>query len=148
MKILKDIIPKSSHLIQVAALAHIVNGHVIQFGGQSPMLMTRNNPTHNNIEFKDDGCELAPSCLSCPLEFCKYDDPYQTERVVYSDRRLKILALKAKGLTTTSINRITGISKGVIRRIVAMEENRQEFPDIIPELKKLASRKRFKSKTY
>jgi hypothetical protein len=26
-----------------------------------------------NIEWHDTGCEIAPSCLACPLPECKYD---------------------------------------------------------------------------
>ena len=25
--------------------------------------------------YRDDGCEISPSCLRCPLPQCKYDDP-------------------------------------------------------------------------
>ena len=25
--------------------------------------------------YRDDGCEVSPSCLRCPLPQCKYDDP-------------------------------------------------------------------------
>ena len=25
--------------------------------------------------FPDKGCSVAPSCLNCPLPFCRYDDP-------------------------------------------------------------------------
>ena len=32
--------------------------------------------------YRDEGCEVAPSCLRCPLPQCKYDDPawYQQYR--------------------------------------------------------------------
>lgn len=25
--------------------------------------------------YKDEGCELCPTCLNCTLPLCKYDDP-------------------------------------------------------------------------
>ena len=28
-----------------------------------------------NAEYRDTGCELAPSCLSCPFVRCRYDYP-------------------------------------------------------------------------
>lgn len=27
------------------------------------------------MHFTDDGCEVAPSCLACPLEQCRHDNP-------------------------------------------------------------------------
>ena len=34
------------------------------------------------MSYQDTGCEVSPSCLSCPLPQCKYDDPvwYQQYR--------------------------------------------------------------------
>ena len=25
--------------------------------------------------YRDEGCEVSPSCLKCPLPQCKYDEP-------------------------------------------------------------------------
>ena len=30
--------------------------------------------------YQDTGCELAPSCLNCPLARCKYDEPEEKKR--------------------------------------------------------------------
>jgi hypothetical protein len=30
-------------------------------------------PEH--VRYRDEGCELFPSCLSCPLPQCRYDGP-------------------------------------------------------------------------
>ncbi len=30
-------------------------------------------PEH--LEYRDEGCELAPRCLECPLPRCKHDEP-------------------------------------------------------------------------
>ena len=27
------------------------------------------------MHYADDGCEVSPHCLTCPLPQCKYDDP-------------------------------------------------------------------------
>ena len=30
--------------------------------------------------YEDTGCEVSPSCLTCPLPQCKYDDPVWFQR--------------------------------------------------------------------
>ena len=30
------------------------------------------------VHYKDEGCELAPSCLECPREKCVFDEPGET----------------------------------------------------------------------
>lgn len=31
-------------------------------------------PEH--LHYKDEGCEMSPSCLACPLASCVYDTPH------------------------------------------------------------------------
>jgi hypothetical protein len=31
------------------------------------------------VEYRDTGCNLAPSCLRCPFEVCQYDREQETE---------------------------------------------------------------------
>lgn len=50
----------------------------------------------NYKHWQDDGCEISPSCLSCPLEVCKYDQP-ATRRDPSPE---SIEALKQKRLAT------------------------------------------------
>ena len=40
--------------------------------------------------YEDTGCEVASSCLNCPLPQCKYDDPvwYQMNRRLAKDLRV------------------------------------------------------------
>lgn len=41
-------------------------------------LLDDHNPTnYYKGSFKDVGCQIADSCLACPLPTCKYDNPRQ-----------------------------------------------------------------------
>ena len=40
--------------------------------------------------YEDTGCEVSPSCLSCPLPQCKYDDPVWFPRHRRLARDLKV----------------------------------------------------------
>ncbi len=88
-------------------------------------------PEHT--DYRDTGCELAPSCLSCPLARCRYDETPNLRRltadrrdreIAYIRRRyrapIKMLA-SAYGLTRRSIFRLLREQDG---RGVAVREAR------------------------
>ena len=55
-------------------------------------------------EYRDTGCNLAPSCLSCPLRRCKYDQPrHKQASGRQNERRRKIRALLDEGMTIAEI---------------------------------------------
>ena len=50
--------------------------------------------------YEDTGCEVSPSCLSCPLPQCKYDDPVWFQKHRRIARDLKVWStMGAEGLT-------------------------------------------------
>ena len=42
--------------------------------------------------YRDEGCEVAPSCLRCPLPQCKYDDPGWLQRQKRKERDKEVVA--------------------------------------------------------
>ena len=44
------------------------------YSNSVPVVHRQRSPKNQGF-FKDDGCEVAPACLGCPLSKCKYDDP-------------------------------------------------------------------------
>ncbi|MDD5509538.1 MAG: helix-turn-helix domain containing protein [Dehalococcoidales bacterium] len=47
--------------------------------------------------YHDDGCDLAPSCLSCPFDRCLYDEPGGRQCFTRKLRDREILRLFAAG---------------------------------------------------
>lgn len=46
-----------------------------------------------NYAYEDHGCDVAPSCLRCPLERCKYEmTPYEAKALVAKQRAQRINA--------------------------------------------------------
>ena len=45
----------------------------------------------------DTGCEVSPSCLTCPLPQCKYDDPQWYRTYLYQGRDEQIMAYRGEG---------------------------------------------------
>ena len=83
-------------------------------------------PEH--FPYRDDGCEVSPSCLSCPLPICKYDDPawFQREKQKKKDRRV-IAALRGDGLSVQEVAVRFDISQRTIFRIL------RRWSDEVPE---------------
>lgn len=46
--------------------------------------------------YRDEGCEVSPSCLRCPLPQCKHDDPGFFRRDARDSRDADILAVRRR----------------------------------------------------
>lgn len=85
--------------------------------------------------YRDDGCEVSPSCLNCPLPRCKYDEPGWYHRELRQQRDLQILqARKAQSLTVPELSQRFGVSQRTVFRALRGARNgtlpsgRQEDP--------------------
>ena len=65
-----------------------------------------------NYDYTDTGCDLAPSCLECPLALCKYDDPNWGRRNRTTMRDQEIVRLRGQGLKVSQIAKIVKIANG------------------------------------
>jgi hypothetical protein len=82
--------------------------------GVLPLVRRDTLPEH--AAYRDTGCELAPSCLRCPLRRCQYDEPSPEVAVHARDREIVTLRRRHRvpidmlagtyGLTRRSIFRI------------------------------------------
>ena len=68
--------------------------------------------------YRDDGCAVSASCLSCPLPRCRYDDDRTLRAILNEPRDLQIVELKERGVPVTEISARFGISKRTIFRIL------------------------------
>jgi hypothetical protein len=67
--------------------------------------------------YRDDGCEVSPSCLNCPLPRCKYDEPGWYPRELRQQRDRQILqARDAQGLTVPELSQRFGVSQRTVFR--------------------------------
>src|SRR3990170_4302941 len=83
-----------------------------------PLPRVRRDMLPDYADYRDTGCEAAPSCLRCPFARCKYDEPrpdppappLAPDREIRLHRqrdRLSVAALaRTYGLTRRSIFRI------------------------------------------
>ena len=47
--------------------------------------------------YRDDGCEVNPSCFTCPLPRCRYEEPGGLRGVVKDRRDRRILKMRSTG---------------------------------------------------
>jgi len=75
-------------------------------------------------EYADTGCELSPSCLSCPLPVCKEDDHLVSVRLrtaaldqrVYDAWLLQLVADRPQGKAVTTVAKEIGVTERTIFR--------------------------------
>ena len=51
----------------------------------------RANTLPENACYRDDGCDVSPSCFSCRLPMCKFDDPGWFQRENRRERDIRIV---------------------------------------------------------
>ncbi|MFQ5874543.1 MAG: hypothetical protein ACE5JL_12185, partial [Dehalococcoidia bacterium] len=79
------------------------------------------------IRYRDDGCEVSPSCLRCPLPRCRYDDPGWLRREAKARRDREVLtAHRSEGLGPSELARRFGLSRRTIHRILRMQKRAPE----------------------
>ncbi len=74
-----------------------------------------------NYDYTDTGCDLAPSCLECPLALCKYDDPNWGRRNQTVMRDQEIVRLRGQGLKVSQIAKIVKTSERTVYRVALRE---------------------------
>ena len=83
-------------------------------------------PEH--FPYRDDGCDVSPSCLRCPLPRCKYDDPGWLTRVRRDHRDSQVLQIRRdEGATVLEVARRFHISQRTVHRIMARGHNGQSI---------------------
>ncbi len=75
-------------------------------------------------EYRDQGCDLSPSCLRCPLPKCRYDKQEGGRRASKRLRDLEIL--RQRTVSDRSISDLAtefDLSKRTIQRIIRRLSN-------------------------
>ena len=67
--------------------------------------------------YRDEGCDLFPSCLNCPLATCRYDRPgKQTAKELRNERMVR---LYGDGVAVHELARRFGVSRRTVYRVIA-----------------------------
>lgn len=70
-------------------------------------------------DYQDTGCDLYPSCLSCPLPKCRYEDPGGAAAMLRTGRDANIVRLSDEhGMTVDRLAEMFGLSRRTIFRVL------------------------------
>lgn len=70
------------------------------------------------IEYRDTGCDLAPSCLRCPFEVCRFDLP-EGAQALQRLRRDPLIVELARSVSVNAAAAEYGLSRRSVFRILA-----------------------------
>ena len=78
--------------------------------------------------FQDRGCFVHPSCFSCPLPTCHYDDPKAYHRWRQEQLENKILTAVRAGLSVADTAQQFGRTESNVYRILRDRRHRRKGP--------------------
>lgn len=70
-------------------------------------------------DYRDDGCEVAPKCLECPLEQCRYDVDGGVRSIENAERDARIERRHRAGWDNNRIALSEGTSLRTVQRVLA-----------------------------
>lgn len=79
----------------------------------------RSDALPENTAYTDNGCDLYPSCLQCPLPRCRYEEPGGARAMLRSTRNVSIERLAYdEGLSIDEIAGRFGLSRRTVFRVL------------------------------
>ncbi|HEY5639074.1 MAG TPA: hypothetical protein VIW01_03410 [Dehalococcoidia bacterium] len=68
--------------------------------------------------YRDNGCDVSPSCLTCPLPRCRYEEPGGLRALLNKTRDEQIAAQRAIGVPVTELALRFGVSRRTVFRVL------------------------------
>lgn len=83
------------------------------------VLVLENDTLPEHCQYRDEGCELAGSCLDCPFPQCIYDTPRGKQALVRERRDGEIARLfREQGRSARELARAFGVSARTVQRVL------------------------------
>ena len=74
-------------------------------------------PEH--LHYKDEGCDMSPSCLDCPLANCVYDTPHGKQTLLKRRRNEEMARVYHEEHPSYSeLSRLFKVSARTVQRVV------------------------------
>ena len=103
-----------------------MNLELLEIVALEPELESENDPEAERdlppeyCHYKDEGCELADSCLNCPFLQCIYDEPGGRQHWLKKARDKEIVRLfRSEGMGTEELAALFGVSQRTIQRALS-----------------------------
>ncbi len=85
----------------------------------TPLRRVRRDALPEEIRYRDDGCDIHPECLTCPLPRCRYDEPGGLRGMLNAYRDQQIVALRGDGAPVDQIAERYSLSRRTVFRILS-----------------------------
>lgn len=86
--------------------------------GARALARVRGDMLPEKTRYRDDGCEVHPQCLTCPLPRCRYDEPGGLRGMLSAWRDRQVVELRSKGAAVEEIAEQFGVSRRTVFRIL------------------------------
>ncbi len=90
--------------------------------GEAPYERVRSDALPEHTRYRDDGCDIHPHCLTCPLPRCRYDEPGGLRGLLNSYRDRQIVEMRLSGAPVEELAERFGVSRRTIFRILEMNQ--------------------------
>ena len=82
--------------------------------------------------YRDDGCDVHPICLTCPLPRCRYEEPGGLRAILNEYRDRQITSLRKKGASVDELAGQFRISRRTVFRVLGNNKTAQQRPAVTP----------------
>ncbi len=106
-------------VIEVAARPPQVEAGAVGARQATPLRRVRRDALPEEIRYRDDGCDIHPQCLTCPLPRCRYDEPGGLRGMLNAYRDQQIVALRGDGVPVDQIAEQYNLSRRTVFRILS-----------------------------
>ena len=79
----------------------------------------RSDALPEHLDYRDQGCDLAPSCLRCPLVRCRYDEPGGARKLLQDSRDEAVWHRRGEGVGIDALAQEFSLSRRSVFRILA-----------------------------
>ena len=77
--------------------------------------------------YADEGCELTPACLSCPMPRCAFDEPGGVAKLIVDQRNEQVVQQAFKGKSPRQLSTLFNLSLRSIQRILQPYRNQLDL---------------------
>jgi len=74
------------------------------------------NLLSDEINWRDEGCEVFQACLSCPLPRCVEEEPRGQQQLRLTARNKRMVELRQSGKSVRGIAGLFGVSRRTVER--------------------------------
>jgi Helix-turn-helix domain of resolvase len=102
--------------------------NIIELSSVRQSRRPREDALPEHLDYRDDGCEVFPSCLACPLPRCRYDVPGGARAILNVVRDAEIRRMRFEGdLEVEEIAKRFRVSRRTVFRVLNPKSTTREL---------------------